>query len=257
MAFSIKPLLVLASSAIVLAGCNGSSNAPVADSPAASPTVADAASPAPEASADAASTAADSLNASLISSKGIGSAQLGTPLWKLKETLGGKAEFTVKSPFIVDFDAIAVSQEGEVQYYILYLANQTFSDDNVIQGLYTDNPKYRTAEGVGPGIELKTAELAYGKATLAYNTQNESREYARFERQPANNVSFSTGNGNTDPAGNYTSTAGEYHETQSFKENATIKSVLVVCLTEDCIAPSAEAPPSGEASPPAAASPGS
>ncbi|MBD3884785.1 hypothetical protein IFO70_23910 [Phormidium tenue FACHB-886] len=155
-------------------------------------------------------------------------------LAELKQTLGADATFTVKSPFIVDFDAIAVQQDGEVQYYILYLAGQNFTDQDVIQGLFTDNPKFRTAENVGVGTSLQTAEQAYGKATLSYNTQNESREYARFERQPASNLSFATGNGNTQPAGIYPSPTSEYNETQTFKPDATIKSVLLVCLTDDC-----------------------
>ncbi|NJR61909.1 MAG: hypothetical protein HC769_25605 [Cyanobacteria bacterium CRU_2_1] len=155
-------------------------------------------------------------------------------LGALKQILGETAEFTVESPFIVDFDAIAVRQAGEVQFYILYLADESFTDEDVIQGLLTDNPKFRTAEGVGPGTLITEAEQAYGKATLSYNTQNESREYARFEKQPASNMSFATGSGNADSAGIYPSATSEYNETQEFRPDATIKSVLVVCLSETC-----------------------
>jgi hypothetical protein len=169
----------------------------------------------------------------LLSPQGIGVAQLGMTLGTLKQQLSG-AEFTVESPFIVDFDAIAVRQDGEVQFYILYLAGQSFTDSDVIQGLWTDNPAYQTTEGIGSGISIAAAEAAYGDATLSYNTDNESREYARFANQPASNLSFSTGNGAANPAGIYASPASGYNETQEYRSEATIESILVVCLTEDC-----------------------
>jgi len=162
-------------------------------------------------------------------------------LAELKQKLGTEAEFVVKAPFIVDFDAIAVRKSGKTQYYILYLAGQSFSDGDVIQGVLTDNPKFLTAEGVGAGTTLQNAVQVYGKATLSYNTQNESREYARFERQPAPNISFATGNGNSNPAGVYSSPKSEYNETQDYRAEATLQSVLVVCLTDGC-APASPSP---------------
>ncbi|MBW4517260.1 MAG: hypothetical protein KME11_18795 [Timaviella obliquedivisa GSE-PSE-MK23-08B] len=215
-------------------------------SPTASPNSVDFSSPIPalaEATPSVSPISADSL---LISDKAIGAAQLGMTFGNLKKALGTGVEFVVQSPFIVDFDAIAVQRSGEVQYYILYLAKQPFTDADTIQGLLTKNPKFLTAAGIGAGSTLAKAQQAYGKATLSYNTQNESREYARFERQPANNISFATGNGSSKAAGIYASPTGEYNETQKFKEDAKIESVLVVCLTEACAPPS---PTSGSPSP--------
>lgn len=91
----------------------------------------------------------------LISAEGIGSAKVGMTLGALKKALAGKAEFKVKSPFIVDFDAIAVIESGKEQYYILYPAGSPLADADVIEALVTDNPNYRTAEGVGPGTPIK------------------------------------------------------------------------------------------------------
>ncbi len=170
----------------------------------------------------------------LISAQGIGNAQLGMTLGELKQKVEAGTEFTVKSPFIVDFDAIAVSRAGKVDYYILYLAGTTFNDTDVIQGLYTENPDFQTAEGVGPGTLIREAVSVYGKATLSYNLQNEGREYVRFQRQPEPNISFATGNGNSNPAGIYASPTQEFNETQQFREDAKIQSVLVVCLSENC-----------------------
>ena len=151
-----------------------------------------------------------------------------------KRSLSSDAQLAIKSPFIVDFDAVAVRQGAEVQYYILYLSGQTLSDTDTIQGVLTDNPKFRTAENVGPKTPLAEAERAYGRATLSYNTQNESREYARFAKQPSG-LSFNTGNGNANPAGLYATPQSDYNETQQFREDAVIQSILVVCLTEACV----------------------
>lgn len=155
-------------------------------------------------------------------------------LGELKQALGPEVEYEVQSPFMVDFDAIAVTQNGKTQFYILYLAGQSFTDTDVVQGLMTDNPEYKTNQGVGTGTTIRQAEAAYGQATLSYHTSNESREYARFARQPAPNISFATGNGNTETAGIYPSSTGEFNETQQYRESATIQSVLVVCLAEKC-----------------------
>jgi hypothetical protein len=232
MKFFAQSSLILASVTVLLAGCGQTADSSSTESPSAA--TSPAASVAPETTASPTPNSAAETNPFLISEQGIGAAQLGMTLGELKQELGSEAEFVVQSPFIVDFDAIAVRQSGEVQYYILYLAGQPLADADVIQGLYTENSKFRTAEDVGPGTAIAQAEQAYGKATLSYNTQNEGREYVRFESQPVPNLSFGTGNANQNTAGIYASPAPEFNETQEFKPDATIQSVLVVCLAEGC-----------------------
>lgn len=233
----IPALTLLLTAALLLPSCNRSSES-IDTQSSASPSASSSATPsaASEASPSPDQPQANASENTVISDKGISAAQLGITFAQLKQTLGDEVTFTVKSPFMVDFDAVAVSKGGEVQYYILYLANQPFNDNDVIQGLLTDNPKFRTAEGVGAGTTIADAVKAYGNATLSYNTQNESREYARFDRQPAANISFATGNGNQQTAGVYASPTSEYNETQQFRPDAKIKSVLVVCLADACAA---------------------
>jgi hypothetical protein len=227
----VKRWLLLSSLLIFLTGC-GNSSPPLGTS---TPPTNDTSESAPEATPSSSPRSSDAdPKSSLISASGIGPAQLGMTLGELKQIVGTETEFTVQSPFIVDFDAIAISQSGEVQYYILYLAGQSFTDADVIQGLLTSNSKFHTAADIGPGTLIQQAEQAYGKATLSYNTENDSREYVRFENQPAPNISFSTGNATQETAGVYSSPTGGYNETQEFKENTAIASVLVVCLDEDC-----------------------
>lgn len=169
-----------------------------------------------------------------ISAGGIGSAKLGMTLGELKQQLGANTEFTVESPYIVDFDAIAVSQGGIVEYYILYPAGKPLKDSDIIEALLTENSQYRTDKNVGPGTSLKKAEEAYGDATLSYNLVNEGREYVKFASGPAKNIAFRLGSAGASLAGVYPNISGEYQETKEYRENATIRSVQVNCLGGDC-----------------------
>jgi hypothetical protein len=170
----------------------------------------------------------------LISNTGIGVADLGMTFSEFQQAIGDAYTLEPIAPFMVDFDAIAVQQAGEVQYYILHLAGMPFTDDDIIQGLHTDNPRYQTAEGVGPGSAIATAETLYGNATLSYNFENEGREYVRFEDFELTNIVFGTGNANLETAGIYPEPTSSYNETEDYREDAVIESVLLVCLTANC-----------------------
>ncbi|MFB8789060.1 MAG: hypothetical protein U7123_09480 [Potamolinea sp.] len=166
----------------------------------------------------------------VISPDGIGEAKVGMTYGQLKKQLGTKAEFTVKSPFIVDFDAIAVSQSGKIQYYILYPAGTPLAESAVIDALVTDNPNYRTAEGVGPGTPIQQAETAYGDATLSYNTQNESREYIKFAKEPSRSIKFrASPTEGKQFAGIYSPSPTESKQTKEFEKTASIRLIEVYC----------------------------
>lgn len=169
-----------------------------------------------------------------ISSAGIGPARLGMTFGQLRQRLGPEAEFKVESPFVVDFDAIAVSQCGQVQYYILYPAGTTLADTNEIQILLTENPNFRTAQGVGSGTLLRQAKAVYGDVTLSYNTSNESREYVKFARQSQRNIHFRPVAVGQKFAGIYPLPEREYNETKIYHSDATIRSVEVACLPQIC-----------------------
>jgi hypothetical protein len=175
--------------------------------------------------------------AQLISADGIGVARVGMTLGDLKQLLAGKAEFTVKSPFIVDFDAIAVSQGGKDQFYILYPTLLRLADTDLIEALVTDNPNYRTAEGVGPGTLIKDAKTAYGEANLAYSSQNESREYVKFTKLNTKAIAFRVKPPQGKPvAGIYSASKGDFKQTKDFQQAATINLVEVYCR-ENCPLP--------------------
>ncbi|MEB3211181.1 MAG: hypothetical protein VKL39_07495 [Leptolyngbyaceae bacterium] len=173
----------------------------------------------------------------LISENGLGLAQLGMTFAELKQALPPDTEYVVESPFMVDFDAVTVRQNGEELFHILYFAGDTFSDDSIVQGVMTKNEEYQTAEGIGVSSPIQAAEEAYGNATLSYSWANEGREYVRFENPPAVNLSFRVWRGDTpstDFVGVYPSTTPEFNETEEYIEGAAIKAILVSCIAEAC-----------------------
>lgn len=166
-----------------------------------------------------------------ITGTGIGPARIGMTLGELGRAMPD-ATFRVESPFMVDIDAVSVSLDGEVQFYILHLASDPLRDADTIELLMTDNPAFRTPEGVGPGTPIERAEAIYGKASLNYHTANESREYVAFAESPYPGMSFSSDQWRgTDFAGLYdgaTDTGhGEQFETSRYREGATIGAVMV------------------------------
>ncbi|MGQ4646555.1 hypothetical protein [Lyngbya aestuarii] len=164
-----------------------------------------------------------------ITANRIGAAKLGVTLGQLKRQLGNQAQFQVKSPYIVDFDAIAVSESDEIQYYILYPAGTTLENSDIIEVLVTDNSAYQTAQGVGPEIPLRQAEAIYGDATLFFSTANESREYINFANLSAD-ISFRPKAAEDgELVGIYPSPLEEYNQTKEYREPAVIGSVEIYC----------------------------
>ncbi|MEK0177799.1 MAG: hypothetical protein EAZ78_00630 [Oscillatoriales cyanobacterium] len=162
-----------------------------------------------------------------ISDRTMGAAQVGMTFGQLKKTLGATAQFKVQSPFMVDFDAVALSQSGKVQYRIIYAAGTRLKDTDVIELLMTDNPNYKTAQGVGPGMTLKQAEAIYGKTTLSYNVDNEMRENVVFANQPTRKIMFVPKADGKQFAGVYGAGKGGFFQTNKYQTNAVIKSVMV------------------------------
>ncbi|MEG4802260.1 hypothetical protein QUB63_20395 [Microcoleus sp. ARI1-B5] len=162
-----------------------------------------------------------------ISDRTIGEAKVGMTFGQLKQALGSTAQFKVESPFMVDFDAVAISRSGKVQYRIIYAAGTKLKDTDVIELLMTDNPNYKTVEGVGPRMTLKQAEAIYGQATLSYNVDNESREGVVFAKQPTRKIMFVPKADGKQFAGVYGAGKGGFYQTNKYQPNAAIESVMV------------------------------
>jgi hypothetical protein len=128
---------------------------------------------------------------------------------------------------MVDFDAVAISQSGKVQYRIIYAADTKLKNTDVIEILSTENTNYKTVQGVGPGMTLKQAEAIYGKATLSYNVDNEMRENVVFANQPTRKIMFVPQAEGKQFAGVYGAGKGGFFQTDKYQPNAVIRSVMV------------------------------
>jgi hypothetical protein len=165
---------------------------------------------------------------------GIGSAKIGMSFKQLKEQMGQGFQFPVKASFIEGFDAIAVTKAGAVQYYIPYPTGTQFTDTDRIQHLMTDNPNYRTEQGVGPGTSIKQATTVYGGATLSMSKENESREFISFTQHP-NGLAFRPKPvGSHAFAGDYPESNEEYLKTQKYDNRAAIGQITVSCAENQC-----------------------
>ena len=165
---------------------------------------------------------------------GIGGAKIGMSFKELKEQMGKGFQFPIKASFLEGFDAIAVTKAGTVQYYIPYPAGTQFTDADKIQHLMTDNPNYRTEQGVGPGTSIQQAATVYGGATLSLSKENESREFINFTQHP-NGLAFRPKPvGKQNFAGDYPESNDEYLKTQKYDNKAAIGQITVSCTDDQC-----------------------
>ncbi len=166
---------------------------------------------------------------------GIGAAKIGMTFKELKATVGSEYEFPVKTSLIEGFDAVAVTKGGTVQYYIPYPTGTNFTDADRIKHLMTDNPNYRTLQGVGPGTPIRQAASIYGGgATLSMSKENESREFINFEQQPDGLAFRPKPIGTRSFAGDYPESNEDYLKTQKYDKRAAIGQITVSCSEDQC-----------------------
>ena len=164
----------------------------------------------------------------LIRPDGIGVATAGMTVGELRKALPAGTTLGPATSFMVDFTGIPVLRGTDTLYYALVAAGPPVGEDSPIPSVATRNPASHTAEGVGPGATLGEAVAIYGAATLSYNTNDESREFATFQAYPHPEVHFriDPGPAANGLAGRY-STRGEYNETSDYDRSARISVVSV------------------------------
>jgi hypothetical protein len=169
-----------------------------------------------------------------ITPTGIGNAKIGMTFNELKQQMGKGFEYDVKNNFIEGFDAIAVTKAGKVQYYIPYPTGTNFTDSDRIEHLVTDNPNYRTPQGIGPGTSIVKAAKVYGDATLSMSKESESREFISFTQHP-NGLAFRPKPIKTrNFVGDYPESNEEYLKTQKYYTKAAIGQITVSCAEDEC-----------------------
>lgn len=208
----------------LLASCSPGEGA--SSSPNAAPAASEGASATLSQSAGQPAEAGDQ-NPWLITPEGMGTIQVGMTLGDIKAALGEDYELNDVPNFMVDFGAIEVSQGGEVLMALMYFAAEPPTDGDPIYFLWTENPKFRTPEGIGPGSPVADGEAAYGKATLSYSVSDEMREYVRFANQPED-LAFRTPGEPDNFNGIYAKgSGGDLWETSEYRPDATIRAILV------------------------------
>jgi hypothetical protein len=164
-----------------------------------------------------------------ITPDGIGTAKVGMTLGELKQKLGSGFQFKVKNSFLNDFDAVAVVKNGTVQYHILYPSSTKLTDGDRIQHLITDNPGYRTEQGVGPGTPIGKASTVYGSPTFSFSRDDRSGEFVNFTQNP-NGIAFRPKAArNRTFAGEYPESNDDYLKTDKYDPKAAIGQITVSC----------------------------
>ena len=181
-----------------------------------------------------------------ISAAGIGPVRAGMTLAEVKQTLGAGYQFQDIPNFMVDFGAIAVSQGGEPELYLVYFAADPIRDRDRVPFLMTDNPQYKTAAGVHPGMGIREAARRLGPATLNFNYDNEGREFVDFQNAPAA-LSFRTSGAPGNFAGIYGATNDGSGRTTRYHDDAAIQFIWVDVSRADRAADGAEAETEAEA----------
>ena len=130
--------------------------------------------------------------------------------------------------FMVDLSALPVVAGADTLYHLVFVHGDPVTDTTHLQMVVTTHPRVTTPEGIGAGSTMGEAASRYGQPTLSYNTNDESREYAKFPGYPAGNVWFrlKPGDGAAFFVGKY-GTSGEYNETTTFDSAGRIMMVMV------------------------------
>lgn len=183
-----------------------------------------------------------------ISTTGIGRAKLGMTLKRLRKISDRNTQFQLIPSFIENVDAIAVTQKGIVQYYILYDANgdtQSNSSETIenrlITSLVTNNDNYQTEHGVRVGTSIREAEDIYGDAVLAYNTEGKAgEEYVTFGAKNPDNIKFKASyfkliSDGLGYSGIYPEYPGVSYTTDKYRADAAIAAIEVSCNPDNCI----------------------
>jgi len=176
----------------------------------------------------------------LITSESIGPVNLGDSMDNLRKILP-TSEYNYKAEeYMVDaYGCIISNKKTGEELLIVGLDEETYQTcEGTINLIRTSNKIFKTAENIGPGSLIADAETKYGKASLTYHTENESREGVSFEKS-LNNAWFipSPPDQNDNFAGIYTPTmykdenGEEYedslHETSSYKQGAYIDTISI------------------------------
>lgn len=190
--------------------------------------------------------AADAQTTTAITPTGVGSAVVGSTVAQLRTQLGPDYTVTFAGTVLVDVQGYEIRKAGELVFIAAAVTGvDRPAPDEPLEVFIVDNPGPATTAGISVGSTVTDAVAVYGAATLSFNVNTESREFASFARQPAN-ISFRTGVAGD--AGIFPPSDAEFQETTEFKPAAPIVSIWVQCRTGvDCPPQPSPLPYTGQA----------
>jgi hypothetical protein len=170
-----------------------------------------------------------------ITDGGIGAVKVGMTLAEVKKNLKPSTRFETQINFLPGYNALAVKQQGKVQFYIPYLKSKKVADTDQVKFLVTDNPLYKTAEGVSPGMTIKKAAAIYGNAQLAFDPKDKIGESVTFANQPGDLYFFTSNADRNAKAGVYSKKVSQQgFVTDKFIDSGRIKRITVICSEIIC-----------------------
>ena len=123
--------------------------------------------------------------------------------------------------------ALIEVKSGETVEMILYAGEDNsespINEQAKVQVISVFGEKYRTAEGVHPGMPLREVEKRYGKLTGINMSEIEMREYAEFSRKPAG-LLLKIGLPEIGVAGKY---AEDKRETKTYFPSAVVTAIEI------------------------------
>ncbi|MEE2565902.1 hypothetical protein [Hyphobacterium marinum] len=135
--------------------------------------------------------------------------------------------------FMVDLSALCTTGEETPSVCAVVYMTESLTDDHGIAYLTTADPRFRTPDGIGPGVSLADAEAVLGPATLSFSYANESREFIRFAHAPENWLFTPSRDEVEQFAGFYDlSTGAEHFETAQYRPGTLIDSVDIYPLPD-------------------------
>ena len=158
----------------------------------------------------------------IISEKGIGHALLGMTLGQFKKKINRNLEFQ-EAILANGLKAIAVIFDEAVQYYLIFPQQFKVDDYSEIKMVVTNNPKYKTRDGIFSGLKVNKVASFLGNPTFSYNRDYPLEERLRFRHQPRWVVFTSY---SQKKAGIYTAEF-KYNVTKNYQQGATIQFIGV------------------------------
>lgn len=161
----------------------------------------------------------------LITVDGLGPFRAGMTIGEFRAA-AGDATLEFDPYFMVDLSALCTSGGDIADVCAVILMTDELTDDHTIAFLTSDDVRFRTPDGVGPGVSLAEAEASLGPATLFFSYANEAREFIRFANAPENWLFSPSRNEVAQFAGFYDlSTGAERFETSQYRPGTLIDSI--------------------------------